>query len=74
MGTLLEGKTVLITGASRGVGATLACALARQGAAKLLLVAEEGSQDELHQVPVVLGSQTLAAGHTARCFRPLRSC
>ena len=74
MSKLLEGKTVLLTGASRGVGATLACALARQGAAKLLLVAEEGSPDELHQVPVVLGSQTLATGGQNPLLPPSRSC
>ena len=60
MSNMLQGKTVLITGASRGVGATLACALARQGASKLILVSEESSQDELHQVPAALGTQTLA--------------
>eukprot|EP00887_Chlorella_sp_A99_P006576 scaffold3.g6576.t1 len=47
-GKLLQGKTVLITGASRGIGAELSCALAREGA-KLVLVGSPGTQDELHQ-------------------------
>lgn len=33
----LEGKTALVTGASRGIGAATALALARQGAARLIL-------------------------------------
>jgi NAD(P)-dependent dehydrogenase (short-subunit alcohol dehydrogenase family) len=70
MSNLLQGKTVLITGASRGVGATLACALARQGASKLILVSEEGSQDKLHQVSVKLGIQTLAGIPCWLCLMP----
>jgi NAD(P)-dependent dehydrogenase (short-subunit alcohol dehydrogenase family) len=35
---LLANKTVLVTGASRGIGHELACALGKQGA-KLMLVA-----------------------------------
>lgn len=49
MGKLASGKTVLITGASRGVGECLACCLAREGA-KLILISEEKTKDELKQV------------------------
>lgn len=38
---LLSGKTVLITGASQGVGEVLCCCLARHGAKKLIMVAED---------------------------------
>ncbi|KAL4859226.1 Acyl-coenzyme A oxidase [Chlorella vulgaris] len=38
---LLSGKTVLVTGASRGVGELLCCCLARHGAKKLIMVAED---------------------------------
>lgn len=48
-GKLLSGETVLITGASRGVGECLAHCFAREGA-KLVLCAEEGSKDALKQV------------------------
>lgn len=48
MSKLAQGKTVLITGASTGVGEVLACCLAREGA-KLILISEEKTQDQLKQ-------------------------
>ena len=56
----VQGRTVLITGASRGLGSTLACAFARAGAGKLILVAGEGGKQELQQVggaPAVQGGK-----------------
>lgn len=44
----IQGKTALITGASRGIGKAIAIALAQQGAKRLLLVAR--SQQKLDQV------------------------
>jgi len=46
---LCEGKTVMVTGASRGVGKAIACAFAREGA-NLVLVTAPGSGDDLRQV------------------------
>ncbi|KAL4458667.1 hypothetical protein ABPG75_013532 [Micractinium tetrahymenae] len=48
MSKLAQNKTVLITGASTGVGEVLACTLAREGA-KLILISEEKTQDQLKQ-------------------------
>ncbi|KAL4429337.1 hypothetical protein ABPG77_005111 [Micractinium sp. CCAP 211/92] len=48
MSKLAQGKTVLITGASTGVGEVLACCLAREGA-KLILISEEKTKDQLKQ-------------------------
>ena len=48
-GTLLEGKKVLVTGASKGLGRELACAFAREGAF-LVLCSDPGSKSELEQV------------------------
>jgi NAD(P)-dependent dehydrogenase (short-subunit alcohol dehydrogenase family) len=49
MPKLLEGKKVLITGASRGIGKELACACAREGAF-LILCSEPSTKDLLEQV------------------------
>ena len=45
---LLEGKSVLITGASSGIGKTLAAALARERPARMVLVSSPASSDALH--------------------------
>jgi len=37
----IQGKTALITGASRGIGQAIALELAQQGAKRLLLVARD---------------------------------
>ena len=47
--TSLKNKTVLLTGASRGIGHDLACALAQEGA-KLIVVAHPWHADDLKQV------------------------
>ena len=44
----IEGKTVLVTGASSGVGAAIAKAMAQAGAAKILLLAR--NEDALKEV------------------------
>eukprot|EP00887_Chlorella_sp_A99_P007591 scaffold28.g7591.t1 len=44
----LSGKVAVLTGASRGIGAAVACALAKQGA-KLSLVAHPWHKDDLEQ-------------------------
>ena len=46
---ILKGKTVLRTGASRGIGAAICVALAREGA-KLILLAHPAHKDDLQQV------------------------
>ncbi len=45
----LENKTVLLTGASRGIGHELACAIAKEGG-KLIIVAHPWHKDDLKQV------------------------
>jgi NAD(P)-dependent dehydrogenase (short-subunit alcohol dehydrogenase family) len=50
--TRLDGKNILITGASRGLGRQLALAFAAEGAAGLALVAR--SQDALSELPALL--------------------
>lgn len=47
--SLLQGKTALLTGASRGIGAAIACALAKEGAS-LTLVAHPHHEQDLKQV------------------------
>ena len=46
---LLKGKTVLLTGASRGIGRAISVALAKEGA-KLILLAHPSHSDDLKQV------------------------
>lgn len=47
--SLLQGKSALLTGASRGIGAAIACALAKEGAS-LTLVAHPHHEQDLKQV------------------------
>lgn len=47
--SLLQGKKALLTGASRGIGAAIACALAKEGAS-LTLVAHPHHEQDLKQV------------------------
>lgn len=47
--SLLSGKSVLLTGASRGIGAAIACAVAKEGAS-LMLVAHPHHESDLKQV------------------------
>lgn len=47
--SLLAGKKVLLTGASRGIGAAIACAVAKEGAS-LTLVAHPHHEQDLKQV------------------------
>ncbi len=49
--SLLQGKKALLTGASRGIGAAIACALAKEGAS-LTLVAHPHHEQDLKQVGV----------------------
>ena len=54
MAKLLDGKKVLLTGASKGIGQELACAFAREGAF-LILCAEPATKGELEQVGMPKG-------------------
>lgn len=45
---LLDGKAVMITGASSGIGKHLAMALARERPARMVLVSSPASSDALH--------------------------
>jgi short-subunit dehydrogenase len=45
----LENKTVLLTGASRGIGHDLACAIAKEGG-KLVIVAHPWHEEDLRKV------------------------
>ena len=47
--SLLQGKRCLLTGASRGIGAAITCALAKEGAS-LFLVAHPHHEQDLKQV------------------------
>lgn len=61
--SLLAGKKVLLTGASRGIGAAIACAVAKEGAS-LTLVAHPHHEQDLKQVrrlPWMAGGRASAA-------------
>ncbi|MBD1923044.1 SDR family NAD(P)-dependent oxidoreductase [Microcoleus sp. FACHB-831] len=56
----VQGKTVLITGASRGIGRAIALELAQQGAKKLLLVARDRQRlDEVGREIEAFGTQVV---------------
>ncbi|MEI8179391.1 SDR family NAD(P)-dependent oxidoreductase, partial [Aestuariivirga sp.] len=60
MTRLLEGRVALVTGASRGLGASAALALARQGAHIIATARTEGGLTELDDaIKAVGGSATL---------------
>ena len=50
MSQLLLDEVVAVTGASRGLGECLALSFAKNGATRLILIAEEGAKDQLEQV------------------------
>jgi 3-oxoacyl-[acyl-carrier protein] reductase len=56
----IQGKTVLITGASRGIGRAIAIELAQQGAKRLLLVARDRQRlDEVATILNALGAEVV---------------
>jgi uncharacterized protein len=58
----VEGKTVLVTGASSGMGAAIAKAMAQAGAAEVLLLARD--EDDLKKV----ATEITASGGKARIY------
>ena len=60
---MLEGKTALVTGASRGIGAAIALKLAEQGADIAIIYA--GNTEQAQQVC----ERILALGRKARCYQ-----
>ncbi len=69
--SLLSGKKVLLTGASRGIGAAIACAVAKEGAS-LTLVAHPHHEQDLKQVCGLPWTQAPAcAAAAAACRQPL---
>lgn len=68
MDTGLDGKVAIVTGASRGIGAACALALAREGAAVVLTSRKQDALDEVARLihAEVSGARTLAvAAHAA---------
>ncbi|KAL7424739.1 hypothetical protein Q5752_000423 [Cryptotrichosporon argae] len=53
----LDGKTALITGATRGIGASLALALAKAGASTVLLVQRDDTNTTTRDAIVALGAK-----------------
>src|SRR5258707_3669931 len=82
----LKGKTALVTGASRGLGAALACELARRGARVVLVARDPGPLEETarairdaggeaHALPGDVGDKRAVyalAGAAAALVRPLQ--
>ena len=62
----LEGKVVIITGASAGIGRASACALAREGAKLVLTARREGRLDDLIKEVRSLGGEGVAVVGDAR--------
>jgi NADP-dependent 3-hydroxy acid dehydrogenase YdfG len=61
----IQGKTVLVSGASSGVGAAIAKAMAFAGAAEVLLLAR--NEDALRKV----AAEIMVAGGKARIYQPV---
>lgn len=70
--SLLAGKQVLLTGASRGIGAAIACAIAKEGAS-LTLVAHPHHEQDLKQV-LGPGRETGRQGLVGRKPLPWMGC
>lgn len=58
----IRGSTVLVTGASRGIGAAIALSMARAGAARVLLLARDAAALE------AVAAQVRACGSEACCY------
>lgn len=70
----LEGRTILVTGASRGIGAELAAQLTRKGATVIGVARQNFEAPGVHAIPIDLGAPGAARDLASRIARDFPAC